>query len=84
MVSDTVGYGAIILALISLLTKVWMDSAKSVDRMLSAFEENAKASTKLSTAIDSNTRVTEETKIAAYEHNKNITVLISKVVGRRK
>lgn len=84
MVPAEYGYAGIIVALISLLTKLWLDSGKRTDSIVEAFKENAVASTKLSLSIDANTKITEETKVAAYEHNKSITVLISKVIGRRK
>lgn len=84
MEQNAYSYGGIIIALIALLTKLWLDQNKRTDQMIEAFKENAATSTKLSTAIEANTQLTKETKEAAFEHNKNITVLIAKVVAQRK
>lgn len=84
MAPQEVGYAGIIIALLSLLTKVWLDSTARTDKMIEAFKEHAIASTKLAGSIDTNTIVTKETKDASIEQNKNITVLISKVIALKR
>jgi len=82
--NEVYGIGAIALALIALVGKIWGDFAKISSRMADVLEQNGVAASRLSLSIEANTRMTEETKEAAAEHNANITKLISKVVSSRR
>lgn len=71
--SEVYGYGAIIIALIGLLTKIWMDSSRNTDRMTEAIKENAIALTELRDAVRNNTTATDKS-------TDHITKLILKVI----
>lgn len=73
------GMGAIILALIGLITKIWMDSSQHTRRITDVVEKNAIAMTNLNQSIKANTRVTEK----SADVSKNLSERIENVLNSR-
>lgn len=73
------GMGAIILALIGLITKIWMDSSQHTRRITDVVEKNAIAMTSLNQSIKANTRVTEK----SADVNSNLSERIEHVLNDR-
>lgn len=74
------GMGAIILALIGLITKIWADSSNHTKRITDVVEKNAIAMTNLNLSIRANTKVTEK----STEVNRSLTDRIENVLNHRR
>ena len=79
MISETVGIGAIAVALIGLLTKVWLDSSKNVVKIIDVVEKNANAMTRLTDAVKDNTAVNKDTRKIINDYHSNTALLIRKL-----
>ena len=75
--ADIYGYGAIIIALIGLLTKVWLDSSKNTERVSDVIEKNAVALTELKAAVQTNTTATDK-------NTDHLTKLVLKIIKNHK
>lgn len=85
MTTEATGIGAIALALIGILTKMWADSTSTHRRVIDVVEKNAIAMTLLNESIRTNTKVTEEvgnvTKANTFV-NTNLAQRIEDVLAR--
>lgn len=80
------GQGAIILSLIALITKIWMDSSRQTRTIIQVVEENSKSITKLNESLTQNTMITKEAgemTRANTEVNKHLAQRIEDVLVRR-
>lgn len=57
---ETYGIGAICIALIGLVWKIWADSTKRADMMLEVIKQNALSHQELNQSIKQNTEVTKQ------------------------
>lgn len=80
--TDTTTMGGIVLALIGLITKIWLDSSKNTRKIIEVAEKNAVVNTKLNNSVVANTNMTKETKKALFQSHKDIALLISKALGK--
>jgi len=65
--AQTYGIGAIAIALIGLVFKIWIDSTKRTDKVLDVMEKVAISQERLATNIQANTEATKQSAQTAKE-----------------
>lgn len=65
---EAFGIGAIALALISLIAKIWFDSSKQTEKIIDVVGQNATAMTGLKDSVEENTKLTNEVKTIIHRN----------------
>lgn len=84
--TSEVTIGGITLALITLMTKVWLDSTRQTERIIDVVKQNAVAMTSLENAVKVNTEVTQAVRKSTESLtvvNKSLSDKIGNVIRHR-
>lgn len=74
------GIGAVALALVGLVWKIWHDSTKQTDRIIDVLEKNALAQESLSRNVKENTEMSKEQSESLRQHTETMMQIMLKVV----
>ncbi len=82
--AETYGIGAIALALVGLVYKIWHDSSEQNKMLIETIQKNTEAQTKMAANIDENTRVTIKQGDTIQRHTEATLQLLTKLINLPK
>lgn len=80
MNNEVYGIGAVAIALVGLVWKIWHDSNEQSKKIIELVEKNAVVQERLSANVQENTKVTTQQGVEAHRRNEAMMKLLIKVM----